>query len=181
MTLKRLTGNLNATMAMGSMIIMIASVLTTGVASSLLISTNDSSSNQACAVADDVISNMVNGLIVVDATGHYTDNKLISIQYLMKTSPGSNPINMQNVTILITTDTDEIIYSYDDSPCFTITTFNGINDSVVSKGELLQLTIPMNNLTVGQDVIIKLIPNMGQILIMNFVVPDSLGNQFITF
>jgi archaellin len=59
--------------------------------------------------------------------------------------------------------------------------FNGDNDTVVSRGDLLQLTIPNLDVAVGEDVIIKLIPSEGQALTMSFTVPDSLGNDLAAF
>jgi len=179
--MKKLSDN-QGIMAMGSMVIVMGTLLTSGVAGAMILSTTQTTANRAAAVADDTVANLCDGLIVIDATGHYTNNSLVSLQYLMKTSPGSDPINMANVTILVTTETNETAYTLDNGAnIFQTHIFSGDNNTIVSRGELLQLTIPGLNLPVGEDLIVKLVPEMGQTLTMSFTVPDSLGNEFVEF
>jgi archaellin len=174
--------NRRGAMATGSMIIIIASILTSGAAGSVILGTVQNTGNQATAVADDTVANLVDGLIVVDATGHYYGNDLIALQFLMKLSPGSDPINLTKIMIFVTTQYGETPYQFDNST-FTFSTriYAGVNSTVLQKGELLKLTVPGLSVPVGDEVIIKLVPEMGQILSMEFTVPDSLGNQFVTF
>ena len=74
--------NKRGTMATGSMMIVIASILTSGAAGSVLLSTANSTADQATAVAADTVSNLCDGLMVVGATGQYTVNNLTELQFL---------------------------------------------------------------------------------------------------
>lgn len=169
-------------MATGSMIIIIASILTSGAAGSVILGSVQNAGDQATAVADDTVQNLVDGLIVVDATGHYSGNNLSELQFLMKLSPGSGPIDLTKIMIFVTNQDGETPYQFDNSTnTFTTRIYAGTNSTVLLKGELLKLTVPGLNIPEGDEIIVKLVPEMGQILSMQFTVPDNLGNQFVTF
>jgi len=171
--------NKRGTMATGSMIIVIASILTSGAAGTVIFSSVQSTGDQATAVVDDTLSNLCDGLMVVDATGHYAINNLTELQFLMKLSPGSNPIDLTKVMIFVTTQDGETPYQFDNSThVFSMVIYCGNDTTVVHKGELLKLSISDLDIPAGQEVIVKLVPAMGQILSMKFTVPDSLGNEF---
>ncbi len=166
-------------MATGSMMIVIASILTTGAAGSVILGTVNNTGDQAAAVAEDTVRNLCDGLMVVDATGRYTVNNLSELQFMMKLSPGSNPIDLTKIVIFVTTQYGETPYLFENNThLFTTVTYAGTDDTVVQKGELLMLTIPGLDIPADDEVIVKLIPEMGQVLSMKFTVPDSLGNQF---
>lgn len=166
-------------MATGSMIIIIASILTSGAAGTAILGSVQTTGDQATAVADDTLRNLCDGLIVVDATGHYAINDLTELQFMMKLSPGSNPIDLTKVVIFVTTERGETPYLFENSThVFSTQIFAGNNSSYVHRGELLMLSISDLNIPAGDDVIVKLVPEMGQILTMRFTVPDSLGNEF---
>jgi archaellin len=174
--------NRRGAMATGSMIVIIASILTSGAAGSVLLGTMQTTGDQATAVATDTVNNLVDGLIVVDATGHYSENNLSELQFLMKLSPGSDPIDLTKIMIFVTTQNGETPYQFDNSTnTFSTRIYAGTNSTVLLKGELLKLTVPGLDIPQGDQVIIKLVPEVGQILSMEFTVPDSLGNQFVTF
>ena len=171
--------NKRGTMATGSMMIVIASILTSGAAGSVLLSTANSTADQATAVAADTVSNLCDGLMVVGATGQYTSNDLTELQFLMKLSPGSNPLDLTKIVVFVTTQYGETPYMYENSThLFSTVTYIGTNDTVVQKGELLMLSLPDLNVPPNDQVIVKVVPEMGQILSMKFAVPDSLGNEF---
>lgn len=100
-------------MATGSMIIVIASILTSGAAGSFILGSVQSTGNQATAVADDRVQNLVDGLVAVDATGHYSGNNLTELQFLMKLSPGSDSIDLAKIMIFVTTQYGETPYQFD--------------------------------------------------------------------
>jgi archaellin len=171
--------NKRGAMATGSMMIVIASILTTGAAGTVILGTVNDAGDQASAVAEDTVRNLCDGLVVVDATGHYSINNLTELQLMMKLSPGSNPIDLTKIVIFVTTQYGETPYFFENSThLFTTVTYTGTDDTIVQKGELLMLTIPDLNIPAGDEAIVKLIPEMGQILSMSFTVPDSLGNEF---
>jgi len=166
-------------MATGSMIIVIASILTSGAAGTVILSSTQNTGVQATAVVADTMRNLCDGLVVVDATGQYSTNNLTELQFLMKLSPGSDPIDLTKVMISVTTQDGETVYQFENSThTFSTMIYSGTNATVVYKGELLKLSIPDLNIPAGQEVIVKLVPEMGQILSMEFTVPDSLGNEF---
>jgi archaellin len=171
--------NKRGTMATGSMIIVIASILTSGAAGTVILSSTQNTGVQATAVVADTMRNLCDGLVVVDATGQYSTNNLTELQFLMKLSPGSDPIDLTKVMISVTTQDGETVYQFENSThTFSTMIYSGTNATVVYKGELLKLSIPDLNIPAGQEVIVKLVPEMGQILSMEFTVPDSLGNEF---
>jgi len=171
--------NKRGAMATGSMIIVIASILTSGAAGTVLLGSVQDTGDQATAVAEDAVRNLCDGLIVVDATGHYAINNLTELQFLMKLSPGSNPIDLTKVMIFVTTQDGQTPYQFENSThIFSTVIYAGTNSTIVHKGELLMLSISDLNIPAGDDVIVKLVPEMGQILSMKFTVPDSLGNEF---
>lgn len=166
-------------MATGSMMIVIASILTSGAAGTVILGTVNNTGDQATAVVDDTVRNLCDGLMVVDATGHYQINNLTELQFLMKLSPGSNPIDLTKIVMFVTTQYGETAYQFDNSThVFSTDIYSGTNSTIVHKGELLKLSISDLNIPAGDDVIVKLIPEMGQILTMKFTVPESLGNEF---
>jgi len=168
------------TMAIGSMIIVLGSILTAGTATAVIFSAAQSSGDHASAVVDDTLANLCDGLAIVDATGHYSHNNLTSLEFIMKTLPGSDPINMQNITIIVYAGTNETIYALDNSSYSFLThIYNGDNGTIVTRGELLQLTIPNLLLHVGEEVTVVFVPSMGENLTINFAVPDNLGNDFV--
>jgi archaellin len=174
--------NKRGTMATGSMILVIASILTSGAAGTVILGSVQDTGNQATAVADDSIANLCNGFIVVDATGHYKANNLTELQFLMKLSSGSDPIDLTKVMIFVTTENGETPYQFENSThTFSTRIYAGANTTVLLKGELLKLTVPDMYVPVGGEVVVKLFPEMGQILSMKFTVPDSLGNEFVMF
>ena len=139
-----------AAMTTGSMIIVIASILTSGAAGSVILGSVQSTGNQATAVADETVQNLVDGLIAVDATGHYSGNNLTELQFLMKLSPGSDPIDMTKIMIFVTTQYGETPYQFDNSTySFSTRIYAWINSTVLQKGELLRLTIPGLNIPKG--------------------------------
>jgi archaellin len=168
-------------MATGTMVLVIASVLSAGMGGAVLMNSNDATSAQATDVVNDTMSNLCNGLSVVDATGHYEDNTLASMKYIMRLSPGSQPINVGNITLLVSNETAQSVYVLDDEEMFSIYIYCGNGDLVVDRGELLKVVIPFDHLPVGEEVLIKMVVENGQILSMSFTVPDSLGNQFVQF
>jgi archaellin len=174
--------NKRGTMATGSMLIVIASILTSGAAGTVILNTVQMTGDQATAVAEDAVANLVNGFIVVDATGQYSDNNLTGLQFLFKLAPGSDPIDLTKIVILVTNETGETAYQLQNSThTFSTMIYAGPNSTVLQTGELLKLSISDLYIPEGQDVIVKVIPEMGQILSMKFTVPDSLGNQFVMF
>jgi archaellin len=171
--------NKRGAMATGSMMIVIASILTTGAAGSVILGTVNNTGDQATAVAEDTVRNLCDGLMVVGATGHYAINDLTELQFLMKLSPGSNPIDLTKIVVFVTTQYGETLYLFENSThLFTTVTYTGTDDTIVQKGELLKLTISDLDIPAGDDVIVKLVPEMGQILSMRFTVPNSFGNEF---
>jgi len=169
-------------MALSSMVIILGTVLSASVSTAVLLSTTQTGEEQANAVVDDTLTDLCDGLMVVDATGHYAGNRLTSLVYIMRPLPGSDPVNLENVVMIVTTETDETIYTLNNSTNVFLThVFNGDNDTVVSRGDLLRLTIPNLDVAVGEDVIIKLVPSEGQALTMSFTVPDSMGNGLVVF
>lgn len=169
-------------MALSSMVIILGTVLSASVSTAVLLSTAQTGEDQANAVVDDTLTDLCDGLMVIDATGHYTDNRLTSLVYIMRPLPGSDPVDLESVVMIVTTETNETIYTLDNGTNRLVTyVFNGDNDTVVSRGNLLQLTIPNLDVAVGEDVIIKMIPSEGQALTMSFTVPDSLGNDLVVF
>jgi len=168
-------------MATGTMFLVIASVLSAGMGGMVVISSNDATSSQAADVVDDTLANVCNGLTVIDATGHYVNNSLTSLQYIMRLSPGSRPINVENITVLVSNETSQSVHVLNDVGMFSPYIYNGNGDLIVDRGELLKVTIPFDSLPVGEEVIIKLVVENGQLLAMGFTVPDSIGNQFVQF
>ena len=172
--------NKRGTMATGSMILVIASILTSGAAGTVILGSVQNTGAQATAVAQDAVANLCDGLIIVDATGQYSFNNLTQLQFLVKLSPGSDPIDLTKIVVLVTTQYDETSYQLENSThTFSTRIYAGANSTVLLKGELLKLSIPGLNIPVGDDVIVKLVPETGQILSMKLTVPDSLGNEFV--
>jgi archaellin len=142
--------NKRGAMATGSMIIVIASILTSGAAGSVILGSVQSTGNQATAVADETVQNLVDGLVAVDATGHYSGNNLTELQFLMKLSPGSDPIDLTKIMIFVTTQYGETPYQFDNNTySFSTRIYAWTNSTVLQKGELLRLTIPGLNIPKG--------------------------------
>ena len=171
--------NKRGAMATGSMIIVMASILTSGAAGTVILGAVNNTGDQATAVAEDTVRNLCDGLMVVGATGQYTVNDLTELQFLMKLSPGSNPIDLTKIVVFVTNQYGETPYMYENSThLFSTVTYTGTDDTVVQRGELVMLSIPDLDIPANDQVIVKMIPEMGQILSMKFTVPDSLGNEF---
>ena len=139
--------------------------MTSGAAGTVILGSVQNAGSQATSVAQDAVANLCDGLIVVDATGQYSFNNLTELHFLMKLSSGSDPIDLTKIVVLVTTQYNETSYQLENGThTFSTRIYAGTNSTVLLKGELLKLSLPGLNIPVGDDVIVKVVPEMGQIL-----------------
>ena len=100
----------------------------------------------------------------------------------MKLSPGSDPIDLTKIMMFVTTQYGETPYQFDNQHLLLLhqdIRLDQLYDP--SEGRAPKVDDPRPEHPEGDGVIVKVVPQMGQIMSMEFTVPDSLGNQFVTF
>lgn len=131
-----------ADIGIGAMIVLIAMILTAGVAASVLISTSNTLQSQAMKTGTQTIREVSSGINVfsvigsVNVTGNatvgYTYNDISCLAITVEGRPGSDRIDLNNTFILISDGTTKAMlsYAYNDSQFFNNAVTGDLFDAV---------------------------------------------------
>lgn len=95
-----------------SLIIFIALVLVAAITATVILDVSGALEQQAQQTGEDAVSQLSSSLLILDANGRVNNNSdgLKSISYLVTTAAGSAPLNIDSVTISMSTPNSRAIY-----------------------------------------------------------------------
>jgi flagellin-like protein len=175
----------------GTLIIFIALVLVSAVAAGVLIDTSGQLESRASDTGEDAQAQVSNQIDVVSATAQTSgSNSIDSITLVVKKSPGSDPIDLEESTIQYTAGGTAATLTQGGSPGFTVsavsgTTVSGGEDSVLEgNGERVELTISLtqgslSTLAEGGTAQLKIVDQSGASTVYGVNVPDVLTGDYV--
>ncbi len=131
LTLRGLTGKNSAAIGIGSLIIFIAMILVAGIAASVLIQTMNSLEQQTLKTGQDTMRDVSSGVKVTQVSGYYDGSKISQIAIFLRTTAGSDYIDLDNTYISISDTSKEVILNYTTN-VFSSNVSNGLFDTLNS-------------------------------------------------
>jgi len=125
----------HASIGIGSLIIFIAMIVSAGVAASVVFQTMDSMQQQALQTSQETIKDISTGISLTHVSGHVSNNSITQLCFFVKTTAGSDAIDLSQIRLQLSDTESMPILLYDN------TSFS----STVSSG--LFQTLNMSNLT----------------------------------
>jgi flagellin-like protein len=166
----------------GTLIIFIALVLVAAVAAGVLVNTAGELQSRASDTGDDAQAQVSNQIDVVSATGAVSSNEVNEITLVVKKSPGSDPIDLDEATIQYTSSSDSATLTQGSG--FTVTEVTGDGDNILdSTDERLELTIDLSSspsaLDAGGSAELKIVDQSGASTVYGVNVPDVLSGSYV--
>lgn len=115
LTLRGLIEKDSASIGIGSLIIFIAMILVAGIAASVLIQTMNSLEQQALKTGQDTMKDVSSGVKVTQISGYYNGSKITQIAIYIRTTAGSDNIDLDETYISISDTIKEVILNYTNS------------------------------------------------------------------
>jgi flagellin-like protein len=177
----------------GTLIIFIAMVLVAAVAAGVLVNTSGLLQSQAQDTGADAQAQVSNQIDVVSATGvnsDDTDSDIESVEFVVKKSPGSDPIDLSQASIQYTSSSSSERLSYD-TATLNETTFTTENIKGTTSGEILEqngdrvkISIDLESvdtgLAEGTDARITFVDQSGASTVYGVNVPDVLTGEYVS-
>jgi flagellin FlaB len=185
----------------GQMILFIAMILVSAVAAGLFIQTMSDLQQQAQETGNQALIDVSTGLSIVTATGDRDENAsgdnsdhLERIRLTVELQPGSKPIDMENVVIQLTTESDmtELTYAatVDESHFSAIEIRDpeetwSATEKIISSGALIQVIIDPDYtgldmlVTAGDTMEIRIIPVHGSPTVLRATTPSVFASRFV--
>ncbi|MFC6731472.1 archaellin/type IV pilin N-terminal domain-containing protein [Haladaptatus sp. DYSN1] len=176
----------------GTLIIFIAMVLVAAVAAGVLINTAGLLQSRAEDMGADAQAQVSNQIDVVSATGAVNDTSpgVDTVTFLVKKSPGSDPIDLSQATIQCVSDTSDATLVYHDGLAANGTHYvvldssnTNVSDTVLDQSsERLKIQIAANaiegaTLAEGETATLRVIDQSGATTTYGVNVPDTLGSK----
>jgi flagellin-like protein len=173
----------------GTLIIFIALVLVSAVAAGVLIDTSGQLESRASDTGEDAQAQVSNQIDVVSATAETDGSSQVnSVTLVVKKSPGSDPIDLEEATIQYTAGSSSATLT-DDSSAVSIT---DLSDSTVSgdaavledNGERLKIKITLggsslNKLDEGDTAELEIVDQSGASTVYGVNVPDVISDTYV--
>jgi flagellin-like protein len=175
----------------GTLIIFIALVLVAAVAAGVLVNTAGELQSRASDTGDDAQAQVSNQIDVVSATGVDASSPtgVETINLVVKKSPGSDPIDLEEATIQYQSGSSVETLTYSgsaDGTSFTTTQVAGSGTATVldDNGERIEITIDANSiegndLTEGSNVQLEIVDQSGASTVYGVNVPDVLTGDYV--
>ena len=185
--------NTRGEMGVGTLIIFIALLLVAAVAAGVLIQTAGSLQQKALSTGAQATGQISTNAVVVEVSAVDGTANLQNFSTVMKLAPGSDPIELDSVTMTLGTKNTTVTYTYSGSATFS--TINSSNTTgtfgvtylqqganyqagVLVRGDVIQLDFMSSRaITSGEDVRINFIPKTGTPTLTEFAVPDVISTQ----
>jgi flagellin-like protein len=171
----------------GTLIIFIALVLVAAVAAGVLVNTAGELQSRASDTGDDAQAQVSNQIDVVSATGTVSADNVTELVFVVKKSPGSDPIDLADATAQYTSSDDSTTLS--DGNGFEIQNTDGTTatDTVLSEtDERKQIVITLDGtdpnpaeLSEGSDATVEFIDQSGASTVYGVNVPDVLTGSYV--
>jgi flagellin FlaB len=173
----------------GTLIIFIAMVLVAAVAAGVLVNTSGLLQSQAQDTGADAQAQVSNQIDVVSATGEDTgsDGSIDQLRLVVKKSPGSDPIDLNEATIQYTSDSDSMTLTESGTSAFTVSSVAGnVTDNVLeSNDQRAEILIDLGTgdqpgaLSEGEDAQLEIVDQSGASTIYGVNVPDTLTGTYV--
>ena len=102
----------SAAIGIGSLIIFIAMILVAGIAASVLIQTMNSLEQQALKTGQDTMRDVSSGIKVTQVSGYYDGSKITQMAIFIRTTAGSDYIDLDETYISISDTNKKVILNY---------------------------------------------------------------------
>jgi archaellin len=181
-----------AEMGVGTLIIFIALLLVAAVAAGVLIQTAGSLQQKALSTGSQATGQISTNAVTVEVSATDGTTTLDNFSSVMKLAPGSDPIELDSVTLTFGTKdtTTTLIYSGDATFATNGTNENGTfgvtylqqganhQAGVLVRGDVIRVDMASPRaITAGEDVRINFIPKTGTPTLTTFTVPDVISTQ----
>jgi flagellin-like protein len=177
----------------GTLIIFIALVLVSAVAAGVLIDTSGQLESRASDTGQDAQAQVSNQIDVVSATGVDSDSSggVDEIRLVVKKSPGSDPIDLQDATIQYQSGSSVQTLTYSGTlgaSAFTTTQVAGSGTTEVldDNSERIRITIDADeveggsDLSEGSNVQLEIVDQSGASTVYGVNVPDVLTGDYVS-
>ncbi len=176
----------------GTLIVFIALVLVAAVAAGVLINTAGDLQSKASDTGDDAQAQVSNQIDVVSATGQdtpTTDQKIETLTFVVKKSPGSDPIDLSAATVQYTSQNESKTLTYETNDAATEFTTSNIKGT--SSGKILddtsqrvEITIDVSSvdsaLSGGATATVEIVDQSGATTTYGVNVPEVVTDEFVS-
>jgi flagellin-like protein len=174
----------------GTLIIFIAMVLVAAVAAGVLVNTSGLLQSQAQDTGADAQAQVSNQIDVVSATGedNGSNGSIDQLRLVVKKSPGSDPIDLNEATIQYTSDSDSMTLTQGGtSSTFDVNSVaGGVTDNVLENTDqraeiIIDLGSPdqPGTLAEGEDAQLEIVDQSGASTIYGVNIPDTLTGTYV--
>lgn len=175
----------------GTLIIFIAMVLVAAVAAGVLVNTAGLLESRAEDTGSDSQSQVSNQIEVVSATGNVTNGSVDTLTLVVKMSPGSEPIDLEDATVRYLSDDADVTLVQDTSASATAfgvdssaDVITGDSDLVLdNSSERIEITIDLSSsgiddaLNEGEEAELRLVDQSGATTVYGVNVPDTISDE----
>ena len=171
----------------GTLIIFIAMVLVAAVAAGVLVNTSGLLQSQAQDTGADAQAQVSNQIDVVSATGEASGSNVTQLRLVVKKSPGSEAIDLNEATIQYTSDSDSLTLTQSGTSTFSVNSVAGnVTDNVLeSNDQRAEIIIDLGTtdqpaeLPEGDDAQLEIVDQSGASTIYGVNVPDTLTGTYV--
>jgi flagellin FlaB len=189
----------SAAIGIGSLIIFIAMILVAGIAASVLIQTMNSLEQHALKTGQNTLRDVSSGVKVTQISGFYNGSEISQIAIFLKTTAGSDQIDLSETYISISDTTKEVILNYTSSVFNSgvsnglFNTLNSSNLSATTYGIMIVRDVDgsctSSNPIINSDDLVILLVNTTDCFsgidkrtnVFGYVVPEQGINGVISF
>jgi len=175
-------------MGVGTLIIFIALLLVAAVAAGVLIQTAGSLQQKALSTGTQATGQISTNAQVIEVSGTDGTGNLQNFSYVVKLSPGSEPIEFDSVTVSLNLNdqTQTLTYNNGSGVAGNTTNFNiiylqtGTNNQpgVLVRGDVVRMVFQSSRaIDSGEDVRINFVPKTGTPTLTIFTIPDVISTQ----
>lgn len=184
--------DLKGEVGIAATLVLTSMLLVSGAAATTIIDTNNDYQQQAESTAQDAIAGVATGVEVLDVQGYYQNGAIRSIDLMIRLNYGSPVINLDLLTITVSTDTVSNIYllnATEPSERFVAKQINiasGLpkwtigSNCTMGSGDLIKITISGICVESCESATVKFIPARGQQNYIIFTVPDAIVGSVIS-
>ncbi len=178
--------NKKAEMGVGTLIIFIALLLVAAVAAGVLIQTAGSLQQRALSTGAQATGQIATSAVALEVSGTDGTSNLENLEMIMKLAPGSEPINLDAVTMTLSTANTTQTFTYSGSDAGSDTEFGvdylqqGTNAQagVIVRGDVINVVFESERaLEEGETVRINFIPQIGTPTVVIFSLPDVISTE----
>ena len=175
----------------GTLIVFIALVLVAAVAAGVLINTAGDLQSKASDTGDDAQAQVSNQIDVVSATGQDTgsDGTIETLTFVVKKSPGSDPINLSAATVQYTSQDTSKTLTYASggasATAFGTSDVQGTNGKILDDtSDRIEITIDVSSvdssLSGGASAQIEIVDQSGATTTYGVNVPQVVTDTFVS-